>query len=331
MKKQFTRDLMPGDRVWSFFLGKHKQLEHFRDRPRGQFLTLSLADRTGHILARVWEGATELADTFEQGDVVKVMGEVEEYQDRSQVIVEKLRRAKEDEYDLGDFLPRTARDVDEMLATVRATIDSVENPHLRALLERFFADEAFAADFCRAPAARRIHHAYLGGLLEHVTEVIALCHAVLELYPQLDRDLLMAGAILHDVGKVAEFAYQTDIDYSDEGRLLGHVVLSDRLINQRLAELPDFPNELALRLGHMVLSHHGRHDWGSPRRPKTLEACALHYIDNLSAQVNRFALIIDGRRDERRAWTEYDMLLRRYIYAGQREEFVIGEAAQLEG
>jgi 3'-5' exoribonuclease len=218
-----------------------------------------------------------------------------------------------------------------MLTTVRETIASVENPHLRALLDKFFADEEFVAAFSRAPAARRIHHAYLGGLLEHTVEVVVLCQTVLTLYPQIHRDLLMAGALLHDVGKTREFTYQRDMDYSDEGRLLGHVVLSDQMIAERLAAIPDFPPELALRLRHLVVSHHGRYEWGSPRRPKTLEACALHYIENLDAQVNRFAQVIAARRDKTRPWTEYDTLLRRYLYAGpEEEELTIEEAGPLE-
>jgi 3'-5' exoribonuclease len=332
MKAQFVRDLKEGDKVLSFFLVKHKQLEDFRDRTRGQFLTLFLGDKTGQIMARVWEGAPELAQTFEEGQVVKVLGEVEEYLGRLQVIVEKLRPAREEEYELEDFLPHTERDIGEMLATVRETIASVGDPYLRALLGRFFADEEFVAAFSRAPSARRIHHAYLGGLLEHTVEVVALCQAVMTLYPQINHDLLMTGALLHDVGKTQEFVYQRDIDYSDEGRLLGHVVLSERMISERLAEIPDFPPELALRLRHLVISHHGRHEWGSPRRPKTLEACALHYVDNLDAQVNRFAQIIAARRDKTKPWTEYDTLLKRYLYAGREddEELAIEEAGPLE-
>ena len=144
-------------------------------------------------------------------------------------------------------------------------------------------------------------------------EVVVLCQTVITLYPQINRDLLLTGAILNDVGKTEEFTYQRDIEYSDEGRLLGHVVLSDRMVTERIDEIPDFPPELALRLQHLVISHHGRYEWGSPRRPKTLEACALHYIENLDAQVNRFTQIIAARRDKTKPWTEYDSLLRRCL------------------
>ena len=252
MKEQFVRDLRPGKRVLGFFLVRRKQLEPFRDRTRGEFLTLFLADRTGEMLARVWEDAPAVAETFEQGQVVKVLGEVEEYLGRWQVIVAKIRPAQPDEYDLADMLPATERDVGEMLATVQATVEEIEDPHLRALAAHFFDDEEFVARFSRAPAARRVHHAYLGGLLEHTVEVVALCRALLEVYPQIHRDLLLTGALLHDVGKVAEFEYETDIGYSDEGRLLGHVVMSDRMVSDEIATLPDFPADLALRLRHRM-------------------------------------------------------------------------------
>ena len=330
MKDQFVRDLRPGERVLGFFLVRHKQLEPFRDRTRGEFLTLTLTDRTGEILARVWDDAPAVAAAIEREQAVKVLGEVEEYMGRWQVIAEKIRPAETDEYDLADMFPATERDVDEMLATVRAAAEEIENPHLRALVVCFFEDEEFVARFSRAPAARRVHHAYLGGLLEHTVEVAALCRALLEVYPQIHRDLLLAGALLHDVGKVAEFEYETDIDYSDEGRLLGHIVMSDRMVSDAIATLPDFPDDLALRLRHMILSHHGRYEWGSPRRPKTLEAVALHHVENLDAQVNRFHRILASRRDPEKPWTAYDTLLRRYLYAGRDEELSIEEEGPSE-
>ncbi len=330
MKKQFVRDLRPGKRVLGFFLVRYKQLEPFRDRTRGEFLTLVLADRSGEILARVWEEAPALAETFERGQVVKVQGEVEEYLGRWQVIVEKLRPAKPNEYDLTDMLPATERDVDAMLAALRATVEEIADPHLKALAARFFDDEEFVARFSRAPAARRIHHAYLGGLLEHTFEVVTLCKSLLEVYPQVHRDLLLTGALVHDVGKVAEFDYTTDIDYSDEGRLLGHIAMSYQMVNEAIAADPDFPADLALRLRHMILSHHGRYEWGSPRRPKTLEAVALHHVENLDAQVNRFQRILAARRDPSKPWTDYDTLLGRHLYAGREEGLSVEEGSLAE-
>jgi 3'-5' exoribonuclease len=329
MKEQFVRDLSLGDQVLGFFLVKHKDLEWFRDRTRGQFLTLVLMDRTGEILGRVWEQAPELAETFAEGDVVKVQGEVGEYRDRQQIIIERLRPARPEEYMQEDFLPSTERDVKAMWRALERAIEELKNPHLQALCQAVFSDEEFLDHFKRAPAARRVHHAYLGGLLEHVAELLVMVQPLCRLYPDMDHDLLVAGILLHDIGKVQEFTYEREINYSDAGRLLGHVVLSEEMLIAHLDQLGSFPEELAFRLRHMVLSHHGRYEWGSPRRPKTLEACALHYLDNLMAQVNRFQQLIIRRPDRTRPWTEYDTLLRRYLYAGP-EELSVEEAGQVE-
>ncbi|MGC8947151.1 MAG: 3'-5' exoribonuclease YhaM family protein [Anaerolineae bacterium] len=331
MKKQFVRDLRPGDRVLSFFLLRRKQLEPFRDRTRGEFLTLILSDRTGEILARLWEGAPEVDRRLESRQIVKVLGRVEEYLGQQQIIVEKIRPAKEEEYDLADMIPATERNVAQMLEEVRAAIAEVENPHLRALLSSFFDDPEFVARFSQAPAARRVHHAYLGGLLEHTVEVISLSRHLLTLYPQIHRDLLLTGVLLRDIGKIREYTWEMGIEYSDEGRLLGHVVMSLEMVDRVLEGMPDFPPDLALRLRHMIVSHHGQYEWGSPRQPHTLEAAALHFVENLSAQVNRYQRLIATRRDPSKPWTEYDPLLGRYLYAGrEEEELAVEEERQLE-
>ena len=329
-KGYFISDLRVGERVVGYFVDKHKQLEPFRDRSKGEFLTLVLSDRTGDVLARVWDDAPALAETFAEGDVIKVAGDVEEYLGRTQLIVNKLRRAEEGEYDLADFLPATEKDVDAMLAAVQAQVRRIENPHLAALVRLFYDDAQFTARLAQAPAARRVHHAYLGGLLEHISEILTLCDTVLALYPAIDGDLLRAGALLHDVGKLREFSWDREIDYTDEGRLVGHVVLGDEAVSRALAQLPDFPAELALRVRHMLLSHHGRYEWGSPRRPATLEAIALHHVEDLSAQVNRFQLLLGARREPDEVWTEYDRLLGRQLYAGHNSDLNIEEASELE-
>jgi 3'-5' exoribonuclease len=329
-KGAFLVDLKPGERVTAFLLVRYKQLEPFRDRSKGEFLTLMLGDRTGQMLARVWEGAAELAETFDEGDVVKVAGDVEEYLGRAQLIVQKLRPAREDEYDLADFLPATEKDVDALMARVQAAIDGIQNPHLAALVRHFYDDPDFRARLRQAPAARRVHHAYLGGLLEHLAEVLALCDAVLQLYPAINADLLRAGALLHDVGKLREYAWERDIDYTDEGRLIGHIVIGAEMVSRVMETLPDFPEELRLRVRHMLVSHHGRYEWGSPARPQTLEAIALHHVEELNAQVNRFQTLLAARREPGQAWTEYNRLLGRQLYAGRDDDLSIEEASQME-
>jgi len=316
MKDTFISDLKPGDRVTGFFIVRHKQLEPFRDKAKGEFLTLTLADRTGQMLARVWDNAPALADTFELGEVLKVAGDVEEYQGRTQLIVQRLRPAADGEYELADFVAATTRDVNAMLATVQAAVVTIGDPHLSALVRQFYGDEQFLAVLAQAPATRRLHHAYLGGWLEHLTQILALCDTVLALHPELNADLLRAGALLLSAGKLREHSWATDIDYTDEGRLLGHIVLADEDVSRALEAMPDFPPELALRVRHILLSHRGRYEWGSPRPPMTLEAIALHHIETLNAQLGRFRDLLNGRRDPGQPWTEYNRLLGRPLYAG---------------
>jgi 3'-5' exoribonuclease len=329
-KGTFISEMRPGERVIGFYLVRRKQLEPFRDRSKGEFLTLTLGDRTGEMLARVWEGASELAETFAEGEVIKIAGDVEEYLNRPQLIVQKLRRAEAEEYDLTDFVPATEKDTNEMFALVQRAVDRITNPHLSALVRSFYDDSDFRARLAQAPAARRVHHAYLGGLLEHLTEVLALCDAVINLYPQINADLLLTGALLHDVGKLREYAWQQDIDFTDEGRLLGHILLGEEMVGRAIERIEGFPEELNLRVRHMLASQRGRHEWGSPRRPQTLEAIALHHIIELNAQVNRFQSLLAARRDPRQPWTDYNRLLGRQLYAGYDDEMNLEEAGQLE-
>ncbi len=315
-KGPFLRTVSVGERFIGFYVVHRKQLEPFRDPSRGHYLTLILGDRSGQRLARIWEDAETIADEIGVGEVVKIQGEMETYMDRPQIRVLRIRPAEEGEYDWRDMLPSSPRDPDEMLESVLAAAEAIVNPHLHALVMHFYGDEAFLEALRRVPAGRKVHHAYLGGLLEHLTEMLALAERVLEIYPPLDADLLRAGVLLHDIGKVRELHWGLETDYTDEGRLLGHIVLSDEMVAAALTTLPDFPPELALRLRHMLLAHHNRYEWGSPRRPQTLEAIALTKIDDLSAQVNRFWLLLQ-QREAGEAWTPYDRLLERRLYAGE--------------
>lgn len=314
-KGTLLRDLKEDERFMGFYVLRSKQMEPFRDPSKGDFLTLILSDRSGQMVSRVWEGGDEVFDRVLEGEVLKVEGETEIYLERLQIRVLRVRAAKKDEYDLRDMIPSSPRDPKEMLAELNDHIAQIQDPHLSALLAVFFEDQQLLELYSQAPAARRIHHAYLHGLLEHTLETLRLSGTVVDLYPEINQDLLMTGALLHDIGKVREYSWELDIDYSAEGRLLGHVVLTDEMLTQALESLPDFPPELGLRLRHMLLSHHGRFEWGSPRRPQTIEAIALHHIENLSAQVNRFKTLLDKRPLDR-DWTDYDNLLRRQLYGG---------------
>lgn len=319
-KGPFVTDLRPGERVVGYFLVRQKQLEPFRDRSKGEFLSLVLADRSGEVIARVWDDAPAVAETFADGEIIKVAADVGEYQGRTQLIVQKLRRAEAEEYDLGDFQAATRRDVAAMLAEVQSAAGRLGTPHLRALVQHFYGDRDFTQRLSRAPGARRVHHAYVGGLLEQLSDMLVLADALLSLYPEINADLLRAGILLHGLGKTAEFTVAGDIDQTDAGRLLGHIVLGDEQVAGAMAAIEDFPAELSLRVRHMLVSQHGKLEWGSPRQPQTLEALALYHLEDLTAQVNRFRGLLERPRETGQSWTEYNRLLGRQLYVGQERD-----------
>ncbi len=324
-KGPWAAELVVGDHLIGFFMAQRARLEPFRDPTRGSFLSLSLGDRSGEIDARIWEETETYTYLLEGPQVLKVEGEVERYQDRPQVRILRLRTAEAHEYELMDLQPSTLRDRELMMAELDAAIASVENTHLRALLQSFFEQADFRHQFASAPAAKRIHHAYLGGLLEHVYEILLLSKPLLVLYPDLNADLLTTGILLHDIGKLEEFSWQLTIDYTPRGRLIGHVVLGAELVARAVDSLEGFPPELALELQHLLLSHHGRYEWGAPRRPKTLVAVALHHLEQLDGQVNRFRALLAPAWESGQAWTDYDRLLGRTLYAGGAQDLSIEE------
>jgi len=329
-KGPWVADLQADDHFSGFFLARDARLRSFRDPSRGQYLRMNIMDRTGSIEGRVWDNAEEIASLLHDAVIVKLEGIAEDFQGRLQVRVLRLRLAEADESDRADMFASTKRNVEVMMQCIDDTIEDIENAKMKRLLLHFFGKASFRQAFSTAPAARRIHHAYLGGLLEHTYEIMQLSIPLLELYPEIKRDLLMAGIILHDVGKLHEFSWETDIEYSDEGRLLGHVVPGAEMVASAIRQIEEFPAELAIRLKHLILSHHGRYEWGSPRRPKTLEAIALHHLENLDGQVNRFLCLMAAARQQGRAWTEFDYMLGRSLYAGSDEDLVIEERGMTE-
>jgi 3'-5' exoribonuclease len=334
MKKQMLKDLKARDKVHNLFVAKHKHLEYFRDKSKGQFLTIVLADRSGHLLARAWEHAPSLYKQFEEGDIIAVFGRVEEYMGRLQIIVDKLRPLRPDDrahYSDDDFVPQTDKDIDVLWQTVSDAAQEVANEHLKRLLELVLADEELAAGLRAAPASKAMHHSYRGGLLEHVVEMLVLARSLQTVYPQLDRDLLITGIIVHDLGLVEGARYELDIDYSDEGRLMGHVVLGERLVAARIAAIADFPAPLALQVSHMILSHHGESDEVTLRPPQTLEAMALYLLNKLSAELGHVQQFLDSQWGIEKPWTDFDRLLGRFFFRGPtHEEPAIPEAPPAE-
>jgi len=318
MDKVLVKDLVEGEAVTSFFLAKQVQV---RQRRSGEsFLTLVLADRTGEVPAVMWEGVEGVGRDLLEGDILKVQGLVGTYQGERQLTVTRLRKAAADEVALEEFLPRSPHDPSILLGRLRTAIDGMQEPFLKRVLLSLFEDEAFLAAFTAAPAAKVIHHAVLGGLLEHTASVVGLCELLVGYYPALDRDMLLAAAILHDVGKIRELAWDRTFDYTDAGRLLGHITLGALLVEERIRSIPDFPDALKERLLHCILSHHGELEWGSPKRPKTLEALVLHYAEDLDGKVNAFLHFAETHPDPQRpGWTQFNRSLDRYLFFGREE------------
>jgi 3'-5' exoribonuclease len=316
MGKVFVADLIEGEPVTSFFLAKEIQV---RQRRSGEpYLTLVLGDRTGEVSAVMWEGVEEARGDLSEGDIVKVQGVLGTYQRERQLTLTRLRKAAPAEIALEDYLPRSPQDPATLLRRLREAVGGVREPHLKRLLDELLADEAFVAAFATAPAARAIHHAVLGGLLEHTVSVVGLCALLADFYPALDRDLLLTAAVLHDVGKVSELTWERVFDYSDAGRLLGHITLGALLVGERIRAIPGFPEPLAQRLLHCILSHHGELEWGSPKRPKTLEALVLHYAEDLDGKVNAFLSFSQSHPDQQHpGWTQFNKALDRYLYFGK--------------
>jgi 3'-5' exoribonuclease len=281
------------------------------------YLSITLADRTGEVEARVWERASEFSALFKEGDIIEVEGYASSYRDQVQLTLTRLQAAK----GISDptlFLEATPKDVSKMLASLREVLKGVKNPSMKTLLDKFLTDREFMALFRKAPAAKNFHHSYIGGLLEHTLSVCQMAKSVADHYPELDRDVLLTGAFLHDLGKVRELKFEPQIDYSDEGRLVGHLSLGVAMVDEKLAGLKDFPDEIAIRLKHLILSHHGEYAFGSPKRPKFLEAFALHLIDDLDAKMNGLSRFMEKDRQEG-AWTDFSRLFERYFLKGRIE------------
>jgi 3'-5' exoribonuclease len=279
MKEPMVADLASRENqtVTGYFAAAAKSLRTKKDGTR--YFAVTLCDRTGPVEARVWTAAD--ADDFESGDVVQVV----RYNEKLQVNIDKIRRAAPGEYTLGDFVPTTERDIDEMWSELEAWVAGFTDPHLKALLEAFVHDEAIAAALREAPAAKALHHAWIGGLLEHILSLMGLCDGVAGHYPHINRDLLLTGVVLHDIGKLRELRWGTGFDYSLEGQLLGHITIGMGMIEKKIDAIPDFPAAKRLLVEHLVLSHHGKYEYGSPKLPMTPEAIMLHYLDDLDAKM----------------------------------------------
>ena len=324
MKKIFVEQIRERDWVDSPFLVRDKIMAMAKNgKP---YMTLKLVDRTGEVEGRVWDRVDEFSERFGKDDFLRVQGKASVYLGKMQLVVQDLARLPDGEVDLADYLPVAARSTEELVAELRTRVGSLTDPHLRRLLEAFLADPAFLQLYATAPAAKTMHHVYLGGLLEHSLAVADLADDVSRRYPGVQRDLLVAGALLHDIGKVAELCYERSFDYTDEGKLIGHIVMGVEMVEEKVRQLPDFPRSLATLVKHLLLSHHGQYEFGSPKRPKTLEAVILNFLDDLDSKINGVRTHIERDPDNGSAWTSYHRLYDRYFFketlpgTAQREE-----------
>lgn len=289
MKDLFVADLanLENQVVTGYFAVAQKQTRSTREG--APYFAISISDRTGQIECRIWEAAA-IVDEFVQGDVVKVQGQICRYQDRLQIKVDKIRKARPEDndkgkYSFGDFVPRTSRNVDELWSELKGFVASFTNPHLQALLYAFLDDLEIECALKNAPAAKSMHHAWLGGLLEHIVSLLGISDMAARHYPEINRDLLLTGVVLHDIGKLHELRWGTSFDYTLEGQLVGHITIGISMVERKLANLPDFPDNLRILVEHIILSHHGKYEFGSPKLPMIPEALLLHYLDDLDAKM----------------------------------------------
>lgn len=316
MKSPYISELQPNQVVTATLLVQHKDI---RQKKTGEpYLFLVLGDRTGEIEAKMWDNVAEVMDSFERNDFLRVRGLLQVVQNRLHLSLHRLQRQPEESIDFSDYFPASSRNSEEMYSELREIVSGMNNHHLRTLLTAVLDDAEFARRFKLAPAAKSVHHAWLGGLLEHVLSMCCLARLIGGHYPDVDLDLLLAGVILHDAGKIHELTYDRSFGYSTEGQLLGHIMLGLQMIDRKIQGVPDFPPRLRTLLEHMILSHHGELEFGSPKVPLFTEALLLHHIDNLDSKMACMRATVERDRFVEGCWTGYSSALERSVLKKNR-------------
>ncbi len=310
-KKIYIKDLNSylSKEIIADFLVTKKELR----KGKNHYIRLNLADKTGNVTANVWNNAKSIAQKFEEGDIIRIKGYVITYKTQTQVTVKKIEQIPEEEYEIGDFIETTSKDINQLSDQLFEYIESIEDQHLKQLLLNIFEDKEFFTSFSESPAAKSWHHNYVGGLLEHTVAVTKICDFAAQNY-KVDRDLLLTGALLHDIGKVLEYRTKPNIEFTAEGRLVGHIPLGDQIVNEKASQINNFSKDTLMKVRHLILAHHGEYEKASARLPQTIEAIVLHFADNLDAQTVGVQQLIDNRLQEDVDWTEYDRLNNRYYY-----------------
>ena len=309
MKSPYVNEVEPNRVITTSFLVHSKEI---RQKKSGElYLSLLLGDRTGELDAKMWDNVAEVLDGFDRDDFVKVKGLIQVFHNRPQLTIHKVRRMDNSEVDFADYFPCSRRDPAEMWSELRDIVGHMSNLHLKGLLEALLDDPDIAERYRRAPAAKQIHHAFLGGLLEHVLSLCTLARMTAQHYSNIDYDLLLSGVVLHDIGKIHELHYERGFSYSNDGQLLGHMAIALRMIADKLRGLPEFPPTLRSLVEHMVLSHHGQLEFGSPKLPQFPEALLLHYIDDLDSKMECMRALIEHDRQLEGCFTTYNTALAR--------------------
>jgi 3'-5' exoribonuclease len=316
MKSLYAVDIRDNQLVDSLFLVSTKN--HGVTKNGNGYLVLKLLDRTGEIEGRVWDRADDLARGFDKNDFVRVRGQATLYQGKMQIRVQDVSRVDEKAVAPEDFLPKSAHDPETMLTELQNILRGIKNPHLLALAEACFADDELMSLLRQAPGAKTIHHPYISGLLEHTLSLLKLILKVVENYQKIDIDLLLIGGFLHDIGKVYEFSFDRAVEYTDAGQLLGHLVMEVEMVNKKIATIPDFPEELAMLVKHMLVSHHGEYEFGSPKLPQTVEAVILHSLDDLDGKIQAIQNMPEKEAGSK--WTAFHRAYGRSFYRATGEK-----------
>src|SRR5438093_2909797 len=282
------------------------------------YLALTLGDRTGQLEAKMWDNVEDALDAFEQDDFIKIKGLLNKYKNRFQITIHKLRRLGDSEVDFADYLPKTTKDIGELWQTLAGFVATFQDPSLKALVEAFMSDPEIAEAYRTAPAAKTLHHAYIGGLLDHVVSLFRSCDLLCRNYPQINRDLLLTGAFLHDIGKIHELTYNRSFSYTSRGQLLGHMIIELEMLQAKLAHLPDFPDDLKTLVEHLIISHHGQYEFGSPKLPMFPEALMLHYLDDLDSKMEAMQAQFERYAQSDGGWTGYNSSLGRPLLNAAR-------------
>lgn len=311
---KYIKEYKDGDRVFDIYLCKHKQSMVTKNGK--SYESVILQDKTGTLDAKVWEPNNPGIGDFDSLDYIEVYGEITSFQGMLQVNVKRIRKCQEGEYQPADYLPVSGKNIEDMYRELTGLISSIQNTYFKQLLESFFVqDEDFQKAFCNSSAAKTVHHGFVGGLLEHTLGVTKLCDYYCSAYPILKRDLLLTAAICHDIGKVKELSPFPENDYTDDGQLLGHIVMGSQMVGEKAAQIAGFPHELLTQLQHCILAHHGKYEFGSPKIPSIIEALALNYADDTDAKLETFKEILNNAKDS--GWLGYNRLFETNLKASQ--------------